>query len=76
MWNSKGMVRINRVMPKMIAYQHIDKTGVVTNHLKRLRPTRNVLEFDIGDCGVRYGGCGLTFASDDSRWSVFANNNS
>jgi len=69
-WRARGVVRIVRVMPKMIEYQHADRSGFVTRQRKRARcnSTRGVLEFELGNCGVRYGGTGLKFASDDSRW--------
>jgi len=69
-WIAKGILRITRVTARMVLCEHVDETGVVTSHYKIMRcmNKRNVLEFKLGDCGVRYGGTGLTFASDDSRW--------
>jgi len=35
-----------------------------------LHVVAGVIEFELGDCGVRYGGTGLKFTSDDCRWTL------
>ena len=72
-WIAKGMLHVLRVMPKTVEYEHFDQSGFITRHSKRVKcnPVRHgVIEFELGDCGVRYGGTGLKFTSDDCRWTL------